>query len=59
MRFVLSKYNDDYRFVQLSAEIGDFDPLIHTAAFVSEFRFMPVQTEEMEVEIRDIYKHLK
>ena len=41
------------------AELGDFDPLIHTAAFVSEFRFVPVQTEEMEVEIRDFYKHLQ
>ena len=41
------------------AELGDFDPLIHTAAFVSEFRFVPVQTEDMEVEIRDCYKHLK
>jgi len=43
----------------LQSELGDFDPLIHTAAFVSEFRFVPVQTEDMEVEIRDCYKHLK
>ena len=43
----------------LLAELGDFDPLIHTAAFVSEFRFVPVETEEIEVEIRDFYKHLK
>jgi len=43
----------------LQSELGDFDPLVHTAAFVSEFRFVPVQTEEMEVEIRDFYKHLK
>lgn len=43
----------------LQSELGDFDPLIHTAAFVSEFRFVPVQTEEMEVEIRDFYRHLQ
>jgi len=43
----------------LQSELGDYDPLIHTAAFVSEFRFVPVQTEEMEVEIRDFYRHLK
>ena len=42
-----------------AAELGDFDPLVLTAAFVSEFRFVPVQTEDMEVEIRDFYKHLK
>ena len=30
------------------AELGDHSPLVHTAAVVSEFRFVPVQTEIME-----------
>ena len=33
----------------ISAELGDHCPLVHTAAVVSEFRFVPVQTEIMEV----------
>ena len=43
----------------ISAELGDFDPAVHTAAFVSEFRFVPAQTEDMEVEILNIYRHLR
>ena len=31
------------------AELGDYTPSLHTAAVVSEFRFVPVQTEIMEV----------
>ena len=33
------------------AELGDFDPVVHTPAFVSEFRFVPVQTEESCIEV--------
>ena len=43
----------------LSAELGDYDPVIHTPAFVSEFRFVPVQSEELEVEILECYKHMR
>ena len=42
-----------------SAELGDFDPVVHTPAFVSEFRFVPVQSEELEVEIMECYRHMR
>ena len=42
-----------------SAELGDFDPVVHTPAFVSEFRFVPVQSEELEVEILECYRHMR
>ncbi|KAG8038328.1 hypothetical protein G9C98_006655 [Cotesia typhae] len=41
----------------LQSELGDYDSSIHTAATVSEFRFVPGQTEEMELEILDEYKN--
>jgi hypothetical protein len=42
-----------------SAELGDFNPAVHTAAVVSEFRFVPVQTEDMEEEILSAYSQLQ
>ncbi|KAK0080805.1 hypothetical protein PV325_013299 [Microctonus aethiopoides] len=41
----------------LQSELGDYDATIHTAATVSEFRFVPGQTEEMELEIFDEFKN--
>ncbi|RVE46310.1 hypothetical protein evm_009029 [Chilo suppressalis] len=43
----------------LQSELGDFDEAIHTPATVSEFRFVPNQTEEMEIEILEEYKKCK
>ncbi|VVC96457.1 unnamed protein product [Leptidea sinapis] len=43
----------------LQSELGDFDETIHTPATVSEFRFVPNQTEEMEIEILEEYKKCK
>lgn len=43
----------------LQSELGDFDEGIHTPATVSEFRFVPNQTEDMEIEILDEYKKNK
>ena len=43
----------------LAAELGDYDPVLHTPAFVSEFRFVPVQTEELEMEIVECYRHMR
>ncbi|KAJ8675876.1 hypothetical protein QAD02_011662 [Eretmocerus hayati] len=40
----------------LQSELGDYDPTIHTAATVSEFRFVPNQTEQLELEILEEYK---
>lgn len=43
----------------LQSELGDFDEGVHTPATVSEFRFVPNQTEEMEIEILEEYKKCK
>ena len=40
-----------------TAELGDYDDTIHTAATVSEFRFVPNQTEDIEIAILDEYKN--
>jgi hypothetical protein len=39
--------------------LGDFDPEEHTPGFVSEFRFYPYQTEEMEEHTLEKFKELK
>ncbi|XP_076172786.1 erythrocyte membrane protein band 4.1-like yurt [Ptiloglossa arizonensis] len=39
----------------LQSELGDYEPTIHSAATVSEFRFVPGQTEQMELEILEEY----
>lgn len=36
--------------------MGDFDDSIHTPATVSEFRFVPNQTEDLELALFDEYK---
>ncbi|XP_065073156.1 band 4.1-like protein 5 [Ochlerotatus camptorhynchus] len=40
----------------LQSELGDFDETVHSAVTVSEFRFVPNQTEELELSILDEYK---
>ncbi|XP_036323718.1 serine-rich adhesin for platelets isoform X1 [Rhagoletis pomonella] len=40
----------------LQSELGDYDDQVHTAATVSEFRFVPEQTEDLEIAILDEYK---
>ncbi|XP_050328052.1 band 4.1-like protein 5 isoform X1 [Bactrocera neohumeralis] len=40
----------------LQSELGDYDEQVHTAATVSEFRFVPEQTEDLEIAILDEYK---
>ncbi|KAK9507115.1 hypothetical protein O3M35_008926 [Rhynocoris fuscipes] len=39
----------------LQSELGDHEES-HTPAFISEFRFVPNQTEDMEIQILDEYK---
>lgn len=39
--------------------MGDYDETQHTAATVSEFRFVPNQTEEMEIDVLDEFKKCK
>lgn len=43
----------------LAAEIGDYDPAKHTYGYVSEFRFMPNQTKDLEFRVAEIHKQLK
>ncbi|XP_076360732.1 uncharacterized protein LOC143252459 isoform X2 [Tachypleus tridentatus] len=43
----------------LQSELGDYDPEVHTPGFISEFRFVPEQTEEMELDILNQYKMCK
>ncbi|KAG8183165.1 hypothetical protein JTE90_013687 [Oedothorax gibbosus] len=43
----------------LQSELGDYDPVQHTPGFVSEFRFVENQTEDMEIDILNTYKTLK
>lgn len=40
----------------LPGELGDFDPTEHSPDLVSEFRFIPQQTEEMELAVLDAWK---
>ncbi|KAK9751998.1 FERM N-terminal domain [Popillia japonica] len=43
----------------LQSELGDYDETQHTAATVSEFRFVPHQTEEMEIAILEEFKKVR
>lgn len=43
----------------LQSEFGDYDPDIHNVGFVSEFRFIPQQTIDMELGILQEYKKLR
>ncbi|OQR68689.1 band 4.1 protein 5-like [Tropilaelaps mercedesae] len=43
----------------LQSELGDFDPAEHTLELISEFRFCPEQTEEMEADIFEAYKRVR
>lgn len=43
----------------LTAELGDCDPLEHSLDLVSEFRFIPNQTEEVEQAIYNAWKECR
>ncbi|XP_065216119.1 band 4.1-like protein 5 isoform X2 [Planococcus citri] len=43
----------------LQSELGDYEEEKHTPAFISEFRFVPNQTEEMEIQILEEYKNCR
>ncbi|XP_053423359.1 band 4.1-like protein 4A isoform X4 [Nycticebus coucang] len=40
------------------AELGDYDPYKHTAGYVSQYRFVPDQKEELEEAVERIHKTL-
>ncbi|KAL8600577.1 hypothetical protein ACOMHN_062448 [Nucella lapillus] len=46
----------DLAALALQSELGDFDPETHTPGYISEFRFIPHQTEDLELEIYDKFK---
>ena len=41
------------------AELGDYDEETHTAAFISEFRFVQNQNEEFEFDVLEAYKKIR
>ncbi|XP_067155375.1 band 4.1-like protein 5 [Apteryx mantelli] len=43
----------------MQAELGDYDPAEHVPDLVSEFRFVPTQTEEMELAIFEKWKECR
>lgn len=43
----------------LQGELGDYDPSEHLPDLVSEFRFVPMQTEEMEIAIFQKWKEFR
>ncbi|XP_072924579.1 band 4.1-like protein 4 isoform X3 [Hemitrygon akajei] len=42
----------------LQSELGDYDPFKHTANYVSEYRFVPDQKEDLEEAIEQFHKAL-
>lgn len=42
--------------LSLQSELGDYDEDVHSAATVSEFRFIPNQSEEMEIGVLEEFK---
>ncbi|XP_061234068.1 band 4.1-like protein 4A isoform X3 [Neopsephotus bourkii] len=42
----------------IQSELGDYDPYKHPAGYVSEYRFVPDQKEELEEAIEQIHKTL-
>ncbi|KFW80184.1 Band 4.1-like 5, partial [Manacus vitellinus] len=43
----------------MQAELGDYDPADHVPELVSEFRFVPTQTEEMELAVFEKWKECR
>ena len=43
----------------VAAELGDYDEDTHTAAFISEFRFVQNQNEEFELDVLENYKRIR
>lgn len=42
--------------IYFAAEEGDYDETVHTVAEISAFRFVPNQTEDLELSIFEEYK---
>ena len=48
-----------YAMYLFSAELGDYEEGVHTPGFISEFHFVPYQTEELELAITEKFKLCK
>lgn len=51
-------------FVQLAAlalqsELGSYEEDVHNVYFISEFRFVPTQSEDFELQVLEEYKNLQ
>lgn len=42
----------------IQSELGEYDPKEHTQGYVSEFRFIPNQSEELEAKVGQMHKKL-
>jgi len=45
--------------IVFAAELGDYDPEVHNPYFISEFRFVPNQTEQFELAAIEAFKTCK
>ncbi|XP_046387948.1 band 4.1-like protein 5 isoform X2 [Ischnura elegans] len=45
--------------LSLQSELGDYEEGVHTPALISEFRFVPNQTEDMELAVLEEYPKLR
>ena len=43
----------------VTAELGDYDDVDHTPGVISEFRFVPEQTEDLEMATLEKFRSLK
>lgn len=41
------------------AELGDFDSSLHTDGYISEFRFIPDQSEDFEQHVGELHQSLR
>lgn len=44
--------------LEIAAELGDFDPVQHTPGYISEFQFMPNQSQDLEARVSELHKRL-
>lgn len=56
-KLIQSFYNN-YRLISILAELGDYDPQRYSTGYISEFRFVPNQTEELEERISACHRRL-
>ena len=43
----------------LQSELGSYEEDVHNVYFISEFRFVPTQSEDFELQVLEEYKNLQ